>query len=296
MGRSEELILITGGRGALGSALVDSCQNEDLPYIAPAHGEFDITDLEECRRFVSGRKIAAIIHAAALVDWQRVHEQPEDGFSVNCKGTLHMSILAKEIRAHLVYVSTDAVFPGEFRTEGYSESETPRSPVSLYGMTKLMGEWICKSQCERLTVARLGWLFGPSPTHDRKFVGLMVKQIANGNTDLKAVNDKWGSPTYAEDAGNKLVDFVKNYTIGVRHVINTGVASRYDVAAEVVQLWGNEQTKISPVSSDLFPSNIKRPDYSGLSTIYQDSQMRDWRTALRDYNKKFPSAAEFIDH
>lgn len=164
MKRAENPILITGGTGALGSALVSCCENINIPFLAPPHSEFDITHRDEMGEYVRGKNIKGIIHAAAVVDWAKVHDQPDLALETNCYGVVNISQLAKDIGAHMVYISTDAVFPGEQREAGYTENDTARDPVSFYGMTKLMGEWACRLYNNSYTIARLGWLL-PVPCY-----------------------------------------------------------------------------------------------------------------------------------
>lgn len=291
----ENAILITGGSGALGTAIVRCCEDRGIPYLAPTHQELDVTRPDDVRDYVLGRQVSAIIHSAAIVDWVKVHNQPQEALNTNCNGSINVAKVASEIDAHLVYVSTDAVFPGVPRAEGYNENDNPRNPVSFYGMTKLMGEWACNLYSDNLTITRLGWLFGPDPEKDQKFVGLMVKQIAEGKKDLIAVDDKVGSPSYAPHVASRIVEFAQRATGGIRHVVNNGIASRYDVARAVVGLWGNETVTVSPVKSDAFPSVILRPDYSGLSTIYNDAILPDWHESLKEYHSNFPVATDFTE-
>ena len=46
---------------------------------------------------------------------------------------------------------------------------------------------------------RAGWMMGGGPKKDKKFINLLMKQLANGVTELNVVNDKLGTPTYTVD-------------------------------------------------------------------------------------------------
>lgn len=277
-------ILLTGGRGALGTEFRNVTENRYNPNIllAPTSTEFDITNLEECRTYLKqhGPLTDVIIHAAAVTNWEYAHAKPEVAFRVNTLGTMNMAQLAKESGARFVLISTDAVFPGTPKAEGYNETDIPHTPTNMYGMTKLVAEWEAKELVPDVLIARLGWLFGPGPQQDTKFVGAILRQLAQGKDVIRAVTDKQGSPTYTLDGVNRIFDLIEQNTKGPRHVVNEGVVSRFEVAEKVVSTW-NVPAVVQPVSSDMFPSLVRRPAYSGMTTVYES--MRPWQEALVAY-------------
>src|SRR3989304_5703263 len=150
-------VLITGASGSLGTALLLEAKKREASVLAPSHREFDITNYEACRKFASGKTIDVILHTAALTDWNLCHTDIELALRVNTLGTINMARIASEHEARLILVSTDAVFKGTIKQKGYNEDDTPYSPVSFYGVTKLMGE-IAASQIAQSSylLTRLG--------------------------------------------------------------------------------------------------------------------------------------------
>ena len=59
-------VLLTGGRGKLGGAIIDSGKIKGL--ISPTHGELDIASKESISRYFQRHcdEIAVVIHCAAL--------------------------------------------------------------------------------------------------------------------------------------------------------------------------------------------------------------------------------------
>lgn len=286
-------VLITGASGSLGTALLLEAKKREASVLAPTHQEFDITNYEACREFARGKTIDVILHTAALTDWNLCHSDPELALRVNTLGAMNMARIAREHEARLILVSTDAVFQGTPKQNGYREDDIPQSPVSYYGVTKLMGE-IAASHIAQPSylITRLGWLFGPNPAKDVKFVGAILRQLSQGKTTIKVVYDKTGSPTYAIHAAQKLFEYIDQEKGGTRHVVNDGAASRFAVAKELAALW-DPQLQVIPVSSDEFPSVVRRPDYSVLASNYPDAQMPHWKTAIREYHEKYALVKEF---
>jgi dTDP-4-dehydrorhamnose reductase len=85
------------------------------------------------------------------------------------------------------------------------------------------------------------------------------------------VYDQTGTPTYAGDLANAILQIAENYkkqsakyVPGIYHYSNEGVASWYDFALAVFELAG-VNCKVLPVLSEEFPTAAKRPHYSVLN-------------------------------
>lgn len=289
-------ILVTGAHGALGTALQEYAQRGSQIIYAPRHHEVDVTDLDVCRDFLQSRPVDVIIHTAAITNWELAHRDPERAFYTNCLGIINMAKLALDYNARLVIVSTDGVFSGQMKHGGYTEQDKPDNPTSMYGWTKLAGELSPKMigmPKEAYLIVRLGWLFGPTPQKDVKFVGAILRKIAHGETVLNAINDKVGTLAYTAHIAEKIFHYVGHSTFGVRHLANTGEVSRYDVAREIVELWEAQGVTVVPVTSDAFPSPVRRPDYAVLTTLYEDAGMPSWKSALGEYHDRFSDVHAF---
>lgn len=107
----------------------------------------------------------AIIHAAAITS-SPAREAADAAriVSVNIGGAANVAEVAAERGvARVLFISTGGVF-GTANTGGRSEGTQP-APDSLYGITKYSAEMVMRRVAElrglRLTVCRLGWVFGP---------------------------------------------------------------------------------------------------------------------------------------
>lgn len=134
-------ILLTGGSGNLGRAIMRSGQFPDI--LAPSHGELDITDAKVVTEFFDKHKPGAVIHCAAMVKMVEHEKDPITAIDTNIIGTCN---LVKEViraekktgkSARFVYVSTDGVYPG---TRGNYFERDITIPYNKYGWEKLAGE------------------------------------------------------------------------------------------------------------------------------------------------------------
>lgn len=118
---------------------------------------------------------------------------------------------------------------------------------------------------------------------------------ADSNADLEVVRDQIGSPTYTKDLAKAIHHMLDAVTVrnqktvlnSIYHITNSGAASRYDIACELLKLAERQQVKIIPVDSDDLNLLAKRPHNSVLDhTKFEKTfqyKLRPWREALQDY-------------
>jgi dTDP-4-dehydrorhamnose reductase len=103
------------------------------------------------------------------------------------------------------------------------------------------------------------------------------------------VNDQAGSPTYAADLAEVIVQIIVNWIPGIYHFSNDGIITWYDFAREIKKITGSTCT-IKPISFAEYPDAAKRPAYSVLdkSKIQKtfNIKLKDWKTSLQSCIKK----------
>lgn len=129
---------------------------------------------------------------------------------------------------------------------------------------------------------------------DKKFVYRIVTLLQSGQTELKAVDDKHGTPTFTDDFSRKALQLVEGSRFGLWHVVNRGHASRYEMAKVIVSAMGlQEKVRVTPVGSAHFPLAAPRPGSemtraAKLEVLgWQD--LRPWEVALREYVSRAPA-------
>jgi nucleoside-diphosphate-sugar epimerase len=87
----------------------------------------------------------AVIHAAACHGDALATRNYNDFFTVNVEGTHNVlrAMLLEGVR-YLVYSSSDAVFGDGMRGKRVMDESVPCIPNNIYGLTKLMGEEMCR--------------------------------------------------------------------------------------------------------------------------------------------------------
>src|SRR5207245_8899655 len=142
------------------------------------------------------------------------------------------------------------------KTEAYTE-EDPAIPINAYGATKLDGERFVQEMLDRSYVVRAGWMVGGGD-RDHKFVAKILHQIEDGATTLYAVNDKWGTPTYAPDFSRCFARVIATDEYGLYHMACRGSGTRYDVAKKMLEVLGRDDVDLLPVGSEYFQRSEER--------------------------------------
>jgi len=195
-----------------------------------------------------------------------------------------LAAVCAHARATLVHFSTDYVFGGE-RSEPWLETDRP-NPLSVYGTSKLAGEYLALSATERVFVVRTCGLFGHAGSSGKggNFVETMLRKATAGES-IRVVNDQTLTPTATADLARVLRQLVLTNAFGLYHMTCEGECSWYEFTQGIFELAGLK-ADLSPVSSTAFASPVKRPSYSVLSKRKLAAlglSMPHWRDALAGY-------------
>jgi len=280
---SKSKILIIGSTGQLAFDLIRVLK-EDCEVIGASRADFDVTDRSAIENFIKNHRPDIVINTAAFHKTEECELNPEKSFAVNAIGAFNAAKAATETGAKIIYISTDYVFDGS--KEFFTENDKP-NPLNVYGASKLAGEILTKIANENYYIIRTCWLFGIHKSgKGHNFVSLMLEKAKNGET-IKAVSDQFGSPTYTYDLAVKIEELIdKKAPPGIYHITNGGFCSWYELTKKIFEL-SQVKADLVPVSSQEYPSNIKRPKFSVLKSEKLKAvtldDLRPWEEALAAY-------------
>lgn len=280
-------ILVTGGAGVVGGYVAETFSSHEL-IRTDINGEvehLDVRDADAVRKFVLDRGPDVVIHLAAATDVDLCEQEPDLAYATNAIGTQNVALACQEAGAILVYTSTAGVFGGD-KTDPYHEFDDP-APANIYGHSKLAGERIVQTLLHRYYIARAGWMVGGGPK-EKKFVGKLLQIMNSGERRLRAVDDKFGTPTYAKDLAAGIHALIDTGHFGLYHMVNSGGSiSRYDVAVAMLEVLGRHDVTVEPVSSAYFPLPAPRARSEAMVNYKLEllgiNPMRPWRDALTAY-------------
>ena len=282
-------VLVTGVKGQLGFDVMKELEKRNYQAVGVDIEEMDITDQTSVEKVLMDVRPEVVIHCAAwtAVDAAEEEENKEKVRLVNGIGTENIAKVCSEIKAKMIYISTDYVFDGEGIRPWEPEDE--RKPLNVYGETKYEGELAVEKWLEQYFIVRIAWVFG---TNGKNFIKTMLN-LGKSRDRLTVVNDQTGTPTYTYDLARLLVDMSETSHYGIYHVTNTGgYISWYDFAVEIMKQAAAinpiyERVMISPVDSSAYPVKAKRPANSRLdqSKLIQKGfkPLPSWQDALGRY-------------
>jgi len=283
---------ITGGSGQLARSLVDLLEKQGINHHSWSRIALDISKPQDLKR-ITDVDPTVIVNCAAWTNVDGAEDHPNEALSVNRDGARNIAQLAKELDIPLIHISTDYVFSGKSE-QPWKTTDEPH-PTSRYGETKLQGEMaIQEFWPEKSSILRTAWLYGP---YEKNFAKTILKKAITTQDVLRVVNDQRGQPTTTVDLAKQILDLVLiDAPSGVYHATNSGEATWWDLAKEIVSLAGETIERVIPVTSQEFPSKVLRPSYSVLDHSSWSKvglqPMRDWREALREV---FPSIRNAVE-
>ena len=272
-------VFVTGVKGQLGYDMVNELTKRGHIAIGADIDEMDITDGDAVRRVITQARPDAVVHCAAYTAVDAAEDNEELCRRVNALGTENIVKVCQELDCKLMYISTDYVFNGQGTRPWEPDDE--REPLNVYGQTKYEGE-LAVERLKKFFIVRIAWVFG---VNGKNFIKTMLN-LGKTRDSLTVVDDQIGSPTYTYDLARLLTDMVETDKYGRYHATNEGLCSWYELACQIFKEAGME-VRVSPVSSDKYPSRAKRPmnsrmDRSKLKEMGFEP-MPSWQDALRRY-------------
>ena len=283
-------VLITGGRGQLGTELAAVCDSAGDDVVLCAHSDLDVSDRESALQVVGAVHPDVVIHAGAWTNVDGCEEDPSRAYLVNALGSRHMAEAAALVGARLLYVSSDYVFDG--RGTGpdgggaYTEWDAT-GPISHYGRSKLGGEHeVAAVLGPAATIVRASWVVG---RYGANFLKTMLR-LANDPEEkpVTVVDDQRGCPTFTADLAVVMRRLAVSRLPGLFHVSNEGPVSWCEFASAIFRAAGADAARVVAIASaDLRPVRpAPRPAFSILDNAAIRGSglvpMPSWEGALHD--------------
>jgi dTDP-4-dehydrorhamnose reductase len=289
----KQTILVTGSNGQLGKELKKiALLFPRYEFIFLSKEDLPIHHFEMVRHYFNTYQPQYCINCAAYTAVDRAEQEKDRAFQINGEAVGVLAAICKEHHAQLIHISTDYVFDGTATTP-YKE-DSPTNPQNVYGASKSEGEKQALQFNPDSIIIRTSWLYSE---YGKNFVRTMMK-LMNDNEEINVVNDQFGSPTYAADLAEVIMQIILTLpthhvlskvegstltTHGIFHFSNEGIISWYDFALAIKEIAGNN-CKINPVPASQYPTTAKRPAYSAMdqSKIMQTFgiNLKNWKQSL----------------
>ena len=278
-------VLVTGANGQLAKSISElNTSDEKIEWTFLDKEKLDISDFKSVQQFLLEEKFDYCINCAAYTNVEQAEEENGKANLVNALAVGNLAKSCAVTNTVLIHISTDYVFDGQKKAP-YSETDTT-NPLSIYGKTKLHGEYQIIENCTEYFILRTSWLYSK---FGKNFLKTIVKKIKN-NEKLKIVDSQVGVPTSTMLVA-RFVTYLINNRInqhGVYNVSPDGQTSWYGFAREIASYFTNYPDKnIKPTTH--VPTKAQRPNYSVLDNnkikslgFITNSWENDLKAVLKD--------------
>jgi dTDP-4-dehydrorhamnose reductase len=258
-------VLVTGAAGLLGAHACLAALHRGLRVAGTVHRtpsplagiELHSVDLargDDVRALLADVRPGWVIHCAAMTAVDRAEEHPDEAVRGNVEASAHLARAAAEVGAGIVYVSTDAVYPGE---RGPYGEDDPTGPVNVYARTKLEGEDAVRAANRDHVIARAN-LFGWNPRAGQGLAEWVLGRLEAGD-DVPGFTDVVFNPLEARTLAETLLDLAAGPRRGT---VNAGAAdavSKHAFARMVAEAFGFDPDRVRPASAADVPFKAPRP-------------------------------------
>lgn len=282
-------ILLTGASGQLGKTFQllwpDSGLTDRFELHCVSRQALDITNSDSVALLFEELKPAAVVNCAAYTAVDKAESDTDNAFLVNEIGARNLARCCKKAGSHLVHVSTDFVFSGDFSSPIKPTQET--NPAGVYGASKRAGEIAIKQELgDKATIFRTSWLYS---SFNANFVKTMLRLMAERDS-LGVVADQRGAPTSTFSLCEALFKAIDNKEVaGIYHWSDIADISWYDFAIGIQEIAVAKgilpaAITVNPIATRDYPTPAKRPSYSVLdcSSSVADLKLEqsNWRKQL----------------
>ena len=250
-------IYISGKNGFIGSNLFKKLSlNNDV-----INEEFNLNEIYKIKQFLPD----IIIHCAARVGSTNCRNNLEDTINSNILGIYKIAAVSKEINSYFVYLSSIDVYNFS-NTFNVIDEKSSICPQTIYGMSKLFGEEVCKEMIDDLLIIRLGYIYGHPSNDPYSFISSIFNEKV-----VSLIGNYYKDYVYIDDCIEAICMLIN---LKVKGIVNIGSGEGH-LIKEILDFVG--------ISSFKFDLN----DYTKNFVIKTDyiNQLTEWKPKINFWEK-----------
>ncbi len=283
-------VVVVGGNGFVGGAIVERLRSEKIPVVSVTRGDVNLLETDAADRLaalflpddavVAASAMAPCVNSQMLVDNTNIMRAITDA-------------LAKRPVAHVVNISSDAVYADS--VEPLTESSVV-SPASIHGVMHLAREILFRSAVTGpLVILRPTLIYGPADTHNGYGPNRFIRLAKEGNQiTLFGKGEERRDHVFIDDVAELAVRTVRMRSEGELNVATGMVHSFREIADRVMALGHDIDSLRFIPRMGAMPHNGYRPfDPSATYAAFPDfayTQIDQGLSAAWEHMETFPGA------
>jgi dTDP-4-dehydrorhamnose reductase len=275
-------ILITGGTGLLGKALIENRSNnheimaiylgnytiencEGVKYL-----QLDIRDLEGCIRIFRDFKPEIVIHTASIGSPDYAEKNRKETKDVNVMGTQNILSICEQFGAKFIYISSNGIYDGERAPYG---EESNAEPINYYGEVKLQAETVTKQAKIQHALVRPILMYGWNHLFERSNIVTQAILKLQKNELMHAYDDVYVNPLFNYSCATAIWTIIKREKYDVFNIAGAERVSIYQLLGKVAEIFNLDGNLIKPVQQGFFNELVKRPKDTSFKTEKMEKEL-----------------------
>jgi dTDP-4-dehydrorhamnose reductase len=276
-------VLITGGTGLLGKALVGKAGGR-FEIIATYSGNYqmrdtgqikyyniDIRDEQKYRNLFKDFKPEAVIHAAGIGNPDYAQKFKKETRELNFGGTKSIIKNCEKFGSKFIYISSNAIYDGN--RAPYGEEDEAR-PVNYYGQIKLECEKITKKTKAPWAIVRPILMYGWNYAFERQNVITIGISKLRKNDKFFVYGDVYYNPLYYYSCAEAIWAVIEKNKFEIFNIAGKDRKSIYELMREVASVFGLNEKLLIPVKQGFFKELVKRPRDTSYNTAKMESVLK----------------------
>jgi dTDP-4-dehydrorhamnose reductase len=271
-------ILITGGTGLLGKALIENRSDNDEivatylgNYTMDDYGgikylQLDIRDSEGSIRIFRDFMPEIVIHTASIGSPDYAEQNRHETKDVNVMGTQKVLSICEQFGTKFIYISSNGIYDGgraPYGEESYAE------PINYYGQIKLEGETVTKQSKIQHAIVRPILMYGWNYPFERpNIVTQAILKLQKGEV-IHAYDDVYANPLFNYSCAMAIWGIINKEKYDIFNIAGAERASIYQLLHKVAEIFDLDRNLIKPVQQGFFNEFVKRP----IDTTFKTDKM-----------------------
>ena len=269
-------ILITGGTGLLGKALIEEVADSQYEIIATYLGNYamadtkqvkykklDIRDKEGYGSLFGEFKPAIVIHAAGISSPDYAEKHKEETWAINVDGTKNILNNCEKYSAKFIYISSNGIYGGN--KAPYSENDKAE-PINYYGKIKLEGERVAQKSSAFHAIIRPILMYGWNHPFERLNIATIAISRLQKREKIFAYDDVYSNPLFVQSCAKAIWKVINENKCDTFNIGGKDRISIYELIRKAAETFKLDVNLIIPVQQGFFNEFIKRPKDTSYNT------------------------------
>jgi len=269
-------VLITGGTGLLGKALIETIDNTNYEIIATYLGNYnmedttrikykklDVRDIDGYSSLFREFKPEVVVHTAGIGSPDYAERNKEETWEVNVGGTQNILNNCEQYDSKFIYISSNGIYDGN--KAPYSENDKAE-PINYYGKIKVEGERITQESRVINAIIRPILMYGWNYSFERpNIVTLSLSKLQKGDK-VFVYDDVYANPLFVQSCAEAIWMVIEEGKYDTFNIGGKDGLSVYEFIKKAAKIFELDANLIIPVQQGFLNELTKRPKDTSYNT------------------------------